>query len=315
MSRISKGTLGLSNSLGVSGELGRWRKIPKVELHRHLEGSIRFETVVEESVRLGFISQADASDSNTKELREKFLILRQCDDLRHLLERFDLTQRILRREEVIERVSREIIIDAHRDGIRLLELRYAPAYMGLNSTIPWKSALEAIIRGIKSGQEQCGGSAEIEVGLICIAVGAIGESSVEKTVKFCLENKDTFVGFDHVGPESDLNRWKPYFKTIRDAGIQITCHAAEDHVYGTPNNAFIAISDLHAQRIGHGVQIIKDKFVMERIKEAKVMLEVCVSSNILSKAFSSIEDHPLQKLVDFGIPGKNHLSFCYSTSH
>merc|ERR1712046_72721 len=144
-------------------------------------------------------------------------------------------------------------------GIRLLEMRYAPSFVSMRHDHDFKDVLVAIERGVQRAQEKY----DVAVGLICIAVGAMGHSEVEKTVDFLLANQSSFVGFDMAGAETELKQWEPHFKRVQEAGINITCHASEDLHDGVPENALTAVDILGASRVGHGIQIIQNKTIME----------------------------------------------------
>jgi len=175
--------------------------------------------------------------------------------------------------------------------------RYAPSFCSMGHEHSFEMVLEAVQRGIaraKAGRD-------IEVGLICIAVGIMGPEEFAKTVDFLLANRDAFVGFDLAGAETELKQWEGEFRRVRDAGVPVTCHASEDKTTGVPANAVTAIESLGAARIGHGVQIIQDRRAMEAVKAHQVLLEVSVSSNYLCGCFPEGE-HPARELWDFGIP-------------
>ena len=118
------------------------------------------------------------------------------------------------------------MLDAHAEGIRLLELRYAPSFASLNHNFAYGDVLSAIQEGVRSGQEQLGGEVEIGVGLLCIGVGAMGSEEMRKTTDFFLEHQDAFCGFDMAGAETNVLQHAECFQRVRDAGGRIACHAS-----------------------------------------------------------------------------------------
>lgn len=350
-----------------------YEKLPKVELHRHLEGAVRLRTILEEARRhqvdhlpgvslhdtkqvfdyfdvsgTGRVSAEDflrasremgiqatpqqasaliesqfPSSSNSmvvgsqaprelefdqfshlmeslmlSELRPYVLTDSPFPDLKSLLDRFDRTQSVFKDMKTFERIAFESVEDAYNEGVRLLELRYAPSFCSMEHDHDFGAVLRAVQAGVAAATERY----DIQVGLICIAVGAMGPEQVEKTIDFLLDNRDAFVGFDLAGAETELSQWAPMFRRVSDANIPITCHASEDRTTGLPTNAVVAIESLGATRIGHGVQIVQDKRAMEAVRAHGVLLEVSVSSNYLCGCFPSVEAHPARKLWDFGIP-------------
>jgi len=231
------------------------------------------------------------------ELRPYVLTDKPFPNLKSLLDRFDRTQLVFKDEETFTRIAFEAVEDAFNEGIRLLELRYAPSFCSMGHDHAFNDVLKAIQKGVRQAKQLY----DIEVGLLCIAVGAMGPEEMEKTVDFLLENRDAFVGFDLAGAETELTQWTAPFRRVRDAGIPITCHASEDKDTGHPFNAVKAIEELGASRIGHGVQIIQDPRAMEAVKAHDVLLEISVSSNYLCGCFP-MGAHPARTLWNFGIP-------------
>ncbi|GAB5356169.1 hypothetical protein AAMO2058_000268000 [Amorphochlora amoebiformis] len=339
-----------------------YQKLPKTELHRHLEGAVRLRTILEEARRHHIDHLPGVSLKDTKQVFDYFdrdktgrvtpqefveackememqvttaevqrviyhetkgkdnslnlqtfnkmledLMLAELapyiltdspfPNLKSLLDRFDRTQSVFKDAQTFERIAFEAVEDAYDEGIRLLELRYAPSFCSMHHKHSFDMVLDAIQRGVERAKKMY----DIQVGLICIAVGAMGHEEMERTVDFAISRKDVFVGFDLAGAETELTQWISQFRRVSDAGIPITCHASEDHETGHPFNAVLAVEKLGACRIGHGVQIVKDKKAMEAMKAHQVLLEVAVSSNYLCGCFEEGE-HPAKKLWEYGIP-------------
>lgn len=195
--------------------------------------------------------------------------------------------------------------DCYDEGIRALELRYAPSFVSMNHNHDFSDVLDAIEHGIQDAVKDLSKRHEeppIGVGILCIGVGAMGDLEMDRTVDFFLKNQDRFVGFDMAGAETNVSQFEPQFRKIRDSGAHITCHASEDRVDGVPENALCAVELLGAERIGHGIQIAKDKEIMRKILDHDVMLEISVTSNYLTNAVDKISNHPASMLWDFGIP-------------
>uniref|UniRef100_A0A0G4I336 adenosine deaminase n=1 Tax=Chromera velia CCMP2878 TaxID=1169474 RepID=A0A0G4I336_9ALVE len=272
-------------------DTSKYASMPKVELHCHLEGAVRWSTLLEETKKQGF----PLSDNP----RDELLITGPVGTLANFLNKMDLHHRILSSLSVLERISEEAVVDKYAEGVKLLELRYAPSYIHKGHEHPFPDSLQAIKRGIKKGVEKCGG--DIHVGLICIAVAAFGAEEFEKTVDFAIENKEDFLGFDIAGVEVGLRDFKPFMDRLYAAGLKLTAHAAEDAETGLPENALVAVDDLHCSRIGHGIQIIKRPDIMEKIRDKGVHLEFNPTSNWYTGSVESLDKHPIRDFWQFGV--------------
>ena len=282
---------------------------PKVELHRHLEGAVRLSTVLDLAQRHGVAlphgdegGTTPAPKLTLEGIRPHIQTLAPFPNLETLLDIFSHTQSTFGSVDAFERIAREAVLDAHEEGIRLLELRYAPSFASIGHGYEFNEVLEAVQEGVRAGQRELGGAEEIGVGLICIGVGAMGPEEMQKTTDFFLERQDAFCGFDMAGAETNVLQHADCFRRVREAGGKITCHASEDLVEGIPANALNAVEVLGAERVGHGIQIVKDRDVMDRLRERDVLLEVSVTSNWLTAAVGPhIRDHPVRKLWEHGI--------------
>lgn len=288
----------------------QYQHVPKVELHRHLEGSVRLTTVLDEAIKhnislphgpLG--EMTPASQLTLEGIRPHIQSLTPFPNLETLLNIFDYTQSTFHNIDVFHRIAKEAVLDAHEEGIRCLELRYAPCFASMPpNQHAFEDVLDAIEDGIDDAQLMLGGPDSIGVGLLCIGVGAMGTEAMDRTTDFYLQHQDKFVGFDMAGAETNVLEHLKCFQRVKDAGGKITCHASEDLDIGVPENALNAVKHLHAERIGHGIQIISDRQVMDVMRDRHIMLEVSVSSNWLTAGVASIEAHPARNLWTHGIP-------------
>jgi adenosine deaminase len=309
-SRFLVGRRAISHSNSDRG-IKKYGKIPKVELHRHLEGSVRLSTVLdlakEHSIQLPHGTEGEMTDSSLltlEGLRPNIQTLTPFSNLATLLAIFDHTQSCFKTVESQYRIAKEAVYDAYEEGIVALELRYAPSFVSVGHNHAFGDVLGAIESGIRDAvndlEERHG--KRMGVGLLCIGVGAMGEDEMNRTVDFFLKNQDRFVGFDMAGAETNVAQFESQFRKVRDSGGRITCHASEDRVDGKPENALCAVKLLGAERIGHGIQIVRDEEIMRIIRDHDVMLELSVTSNFLTNAVDTIKSHPARQLWEFGIP-------------
>jgi adenosine deaminase len=268
--------------------------IAKAEIHRHLELCLRPDTIWELAPQFGIQLKSQ------KEFQDRFLILEPMRDLGTVLNKFLDTQKLLATPEILERITFEACEDAYRnDGIRILELRYAPTFIQQGHNMTFEQIHEAIVKGAERAER----SLPMAVGLMCIVQRILPVKDAEKVMDFAIAHKDTFIGFDLADNEEgfDSKPFAPYFERAKKAGLGISVHSGESPHPKAPSWVMDAVNVLGAERIGHGLQIIHDESVMKEIKERGVVLELCPTSNMLTNAVHSLKEHPLKKLFDYGI--------------
>lgn len=270
-------------------------KIPKVELHRHLELSLRHDTIRE------LAPSFDISLPDEKAFRDRFLITEPMSDLGSVLGKFLDTQLLLASEEILERISYEACEDAYNEGIRILELRYSPTFvLDRHAALSFENIHSAIVRGIRKAEADF----PMAVGLICIIQRILPVAEAEKVTQFAIDNKDTFLGLDLADNEEGFNAkpFSPFFRKAVAAGLQVTVHAAEINTPAAPTYIIDAVEHLGATRIGHGVQIYRDPKMIEYALAHNLTLELCPTSNYLTQAVpGTVADHPFRKLFDAGV--------------
>ena len=270
------------------------RQIPKVELHRHLELSLRHSTIRELAKAAG-VKLETQSDFN-----KKYLITEPMNDLEAVLSKFLDTQKLLSSEEIIERISFEACEDAYNEGIRILELRYAPTFLVMDHPhLDFQKAHDAVVRGCQRAESELG----MAVGLISIIQRILSVDVGKEVVDFTIANKNSFVGLDLADNEVgfDSKPFAPLFEKAHSEGLGITVHSGEADVPKAPRYVRDAIDYLGAQRIGHGLQIYRDKEMMDYVIEKGVVLELCPTSNLLTNAVKSLDEHPFRKLMEYGV--------------
>lgn len=221
-------------------------------------------------------------------------------DLGSVLNKFLDTQKLLSSPEVLERIAFEACEDAFtQEGIRILELRYSPTFVELGHKMSFEQIHAAIVRGVTRAEN----TYPMAVGLICIVQRILPLASAEQVMDFAIAHKNTFVAVDLADNEVgfDSKPFAPLFLRAQKAGLGITVHSGEANVPDAPQFVRDAIEYLGASRIGHGVQIFRDKKIMDLVKEKSVVLELCPTSNLLTSAVANLASHPLKTLFDYGI--------------
>ena len=269
--------------------------MPKVELHCHLELAFRRKTLQQWALAKGMNVGSD------EDFDREFLILNPMNDLPSVLHKFLNTRDVIDSEDKVEQLTFEVCEDMHRESnVRVLELRYAPSFLlDVHHHMDADRMLEAILRGAQRAQAA-----------YPMAVGIIGLlqriKSVADNAKWCdwmLERKAHFVGLDLADDEVNhpARPFAPLFLKAKSEGLGITVHAGEPDVPGAANNILIALDELGADRIGHGVQAIKDANVVERLAQEGIPLELCPWSNVLTQAVPDVASHPFKALMDAGV--------------
>lgn len=272
------------------------RTLPKVDLHRHLDCSMRWSTLLEiaSTLKLSF-------PQNPQKQASHFLVTEPMVNLEAVLNKFLVAQQVLASEEILERLAFEACEDAFNDGVRILELRYAPTFItNGHKHLSFETIHQAFLKGIHKAKQKW----PIAVGLICILQRILPLNQVDAVTEFAIENKSTFLALDLADNEEGFEPkpFAPYFEKARKAGLRTTIHSGE-----APNSQAIqwikdSIEILGAERIGHGIQAINSIELMNILKEKNIPLEVCPHSNYLTQAFPNYSSHPLKKLIDFGVP-------------
>jgi adenosine deaminase len=275
------------------------RKLPKVELHRHLDGSVRLSTILDLARKHGL----DVGAGTVSELRRIATVTEPMKDLGAVLACFQTTQRVLCSAEAIRRVTYENIEDAWRDGVKLLELRFAPAFIARGKNISNDEIIEAVLDGVALGMF----AHPIEVGLIGILPRSHpledNERVVQDLVRWRSSGKphaERLCGLDLADAEdgTDPSAFVPLVEQARAAGMGITIHSGEN-----TSGAHVQRSlDLFSPcRIGHGIKAWGDDVCVRRLLEADVLLEISPTSNWLTRSVASLYEHPLPRLYHAGV--------------
>lgn len=271
----------------------------QTELHRHLDVSLRLGTLLELAQERGL----EAQSTSLEGFREKILITEPMSDLHSVLARFSLFQHVLDHPDVLTRVAKEVIEDCLKEGTQRVELRFSPSFVCELSHLPWEDALDGFEAGLRLGLKENpsikAGKAG-KAGLICIASRDFGVDSVERTVEFFLKHKDRFIGLDLAGNEAAFpcRLYEKSFQKALAAGANITVHAGEG---SGAENIWEAIELLGAKRIGHGIACVADPKLMEYLRDNLICLEICPTSNWLTKSVPSLKAHPLPSLLRAGL--------------
>jgi adenosine deaminase len=270
----------------------KYNDIPKTEIHCHLEGAIRTQTIID-----------IAKENNIKlpayevsELDKHVKVLDQMKDLQAVLDAFDIFQRSITSPQVFERIAWELFEDCARQNIKLFEVRFSPDWAFHGHKLDWDACLEGLLRA----QERAEKEFDMAIGIIAITSRSMGAESCVKTVDWAIKHQKHIQAVDLADGEMFFPM-KDFVKPIlkaKDAGLKVTIHSGED----TPAEYVIeTIKNFKPDRIGHGIHSIEDPKAVEMLIEKGITLEVNPWSNYLTNSVSSIEAHPLKKLFDLGV--------------
>jgi len=268
----------------------QFRDLPKVDLHRHLDCSMRWSTFCELAPALKLPWPTSAAEQ-----RRNYLITQPMRDLDSVLKKFLSNQKVLASEEILTRLAYEACEDAVNEGIQILELRYAPTFIADgHSALNFEKIHHAFLKGLEMARKKY----SLAVGLICIIQRNKPVKEAEMVCDFAIDHKDSFLALDLADNEEafDIKPFSSFFQKAKKAGLRITVHSGEAPHPQAPQWVIDSIDYLGAERIGHGVQVIHSEKAMEKLRREKIPLEICPVSNWLTQAFPTFEDHPVRKL-------------------
>lgn len=269
------------------------RSLPKTDLHVHLDGSLRLETMLELADRDKVRLPADDMEGLAALLIQS---PEKCASLKEYLEAFEITLSVLQEAEALTRTAYELAEDSHAENVEYLELRFSPI-LHQQRGLALATIVDAVLEGLSAAERDFG----IKSGVLICAIRSMSpESSLrlaELTVAF---NGRGVVGFDLAGPEIDNppKRHMEAFYLILNNNINCTVHAGE--AYG-PASISQALHYCGAHRLGHGTRLREDASLLHYVNDHRIPLECCVTSNVQTHTVESFGAHPLRAYSDLGL--------------
>lgn len=273
--------------------LNKYVVLPKVDLHRHLEGSLRLSTMLDVAKNHGVTVPVSM-------LNLAGLVQVQDQDpmtFTNFLDKFKTLRLFYKSPDVIHRVSAEAVEDAAKDHVRYLELRFTPVALSRAEGFPLHDVMDWVITSAQAAAKKH----NIKVGLIASVNRHESPELAEQVAWLAVEHmKHGLMGLDLAGNEAEFKSDAFYgiFKEAKQSGLHVTIHAGE---WGPASNVREAIENLGAERIGHGVRILEDEAVVSLAREREITFEVCVTSNFQSGVVKALEQHPLKKMAEKGL--------------
>jgi adenosine deaminase len=266
-------------------------RLPKAELHTHLDAALRPETMLELARATGF--ELPAKDPAA--LR-RFMRVDDAGDLEDYLRRFEFTIPLLQSAEAIERVSYEMVEDAARDGIRYLEVRYCP-WLSRRQGLSLERALEAELAGLSRGERDFG----VVTRVINCALRHYDPAVSLEIARLSVAYRDRgVVAFDLAGGEAGRPAGAHHaaFDLAAEGRLGITVHAGE--AAGAASIAD-AVDHCHADRIGHGTRLYEDPVLLRYLRDRRILLEINITSNVQTHAVAEAAAHPVRLYFDEGV--------------
>ncbi|PIU82948.1 MAG: adenosine deaminase [Elusimicrobia bacterium CG06_land_8_20_14_3_00_38_11] len=267
------------------------KKIPKVDLHCHLDGCVRTPTIIE----LAKKQKVKLPTEDIEELNKYVQVSPDCRSLTEFLKAFEFFYPLLKNPYAVEKIGYELCEDAASENIKYLEVRFAPflqAAENFNITDVVKICLDGLGQGSRDFK--------IGVGLILCCYRSIPKEANITTVELAKKYSDNgIVALDLAGDETryPTRDFAEPFVLAKKYKIPFTVHAGES---AGPESIKEAVK-LGASRIGHGVHLIDDTNLMEEIKEKEIPLEMCITSNVQTHVVADFESHPIKKFYDKGV--------------
>jgi adenosine deaminase len=265
---------------------------PLIDLHRHLDGSVRLATILELGQTYGLPLPAQDIEG----LRPYVQVSNVEAGVMAFIARFEWMTKILVNEDACYRVAYECVEDLRNEGIDYAELRFSPWFMAETHKLDPTAVIDAVVDGVRSASHATG----VPVNLIGILSRTYGPEICHKELAAILSRREAFIAVDLAGDEANFpaDWYQPHFDRVRDAGLHVTVHAGEA---AGPHSIWQAIQLLGAERIGHAVQAKNDPHLLDFMAQSQIAVEVNLTSNVQTSTVKSYADHPVRLFLERGI--------------
>ncbi|WP_116225016.1 adenosine deaminase [Pelolinea submarina] len=265
---------------------------PLVELHRHMDGSVRLETILDIGLKHNLPLPADTLEG----LRPYVQVTEAKPSILDFFEKFEWLTAVMLDEESCRRIAYENVEDAKNEGLDYIELRFSPWFMAEKNHLNPEGVVAAVVDGVQAGIRDFG----LPVNLIGIISRTYGPEVGMQELDALLTQKEAIIALDLAGDEIHYpgELFIEHFRKARDAGWHSCPHAGEA---AGPESIWQAINELGAERIGHGVAAAQDVVLMDYLAEHGIGVETSLTSNVQTSAVPSYADHPIKHFLQAGI--------------
>jgi adenosine deaminase len=266
--------------------------LPLLDLHRHLDGSVRLETILD----IGRQHKLPLPAWDIEGLRPFVQVLEPQPGVMAFIEKFKWMTGILVDYSACRRVAYENVVDARGEGLDYVELRFSPWFMAEPHQLDPGGVIEAVVEGVSAGIQDTG----LKVNLIGILSRHYGTEIAWRELDAILLEPGHFVAVDLAGDEANYSGelFINHLRRAKDAGLGITVHAGEA---AGPESVWLAIQALGAVRIGHAVRAAEDPALLDFMKEKHIGIEANLTSNVQTTTVSDYASHPLRSFLEHGL--------------
>lgn len=266
--------------------------VPRIDLHRHLDGNLRLQTCLELAQQHGVNMPA----TELSALRPFLQITEPGPDLPAFLDKVERMASVVGDADACRRVAYENVEDAALERLDYVELRFSPAFMASSHGLAMEAVVDAVVDGVTAGRRDF----PVRAQLIGILSRTFGPDSATQELESLLSRKDDIAALDLAGDEARFpgELFVEHFRRGRDAGWAITVHAGEA---SGAQSVWQAIKDLGAERLGHATRAIEDPALLAHLAEKRIGIESCLTSNIQTSTVSSYASHPLRQFLEQGL--------------
>src|SRR5262245_48681435 len=267
-------------------------KLPKTDLHCHLDGSLRIETILDLAAR----QKVRLPSEDPDRLFKMIYAGERCRSLDEYLKAFDITLSVMQTDDALYRTAYELVEDCARENVRYLEVRYSPM-LHTQRGLKLAPIVESVIQGLRAGERDFG----VRSGVILCGIRSIDPAMSLRMAELCVAFKNRgVVAFDLAGAEYNFpaKDHKQAFQLILNNNVNCTAHAGE--AYG-PESISQAIHYCGAHRIGHGTRLRENGDLLNYVNDHRIPLEICLSSNVQTRAVADFASHPLPLYFNYGL--------------
>lgn len=265
-----------------------FKLLPKVELHCHLDGSVRPETIIDIAKR----ENIEIPSYNSDDIKKLIIAPLECKSLEEYLARFQIPIMVIQSKESLRRVAFELFEDAAKENVKYMEVRFAPL-LHVHKGLTANEVIESVLEGIREAEELY----DVKGNIILSFLKNVPQETIFKVIEEAAKYLNNgVVAVDLAGAEDEgfSLRFIEACKKATALGYKLTIHAGET---GIGENVLEAVDLLGAERIGHGIYIKNSPTAYEIVKSKGVTLEVCPTSNVQTKAVKNLKEHPFYEFL------------------
>jgi len=267
--------------------------LPLIDLHRHLDGNVRLQTVLD----LGRQHNIPLPAWDLKSLRPYVQVTDPKAGIMAFIAKFEWPMAVLVDADACRRIGYENIEDAKNEGIDYIELRFSPWFMAEAHSLNPAEVTEAVVDGVEAGARDF----NLRTNLIGIISRTYGPEKGGKELDALLTQRDHIIALDLAGDEAKFpgGLFRTHFQRAREAGWQFTVHAGEAD---GAHSIWQALHELGTKRLGHAIRAVEDPALLEYMAEHQIGVESNLTSNVQTSCVPDYPSHPLKLFLDLGIP-------------